>query len=96
MPDRIMTLHPDPAKQGVNIDRNKYETIKTAILDLLAEQGEITFVGLTTAMNARLQDTFDGSINWYTVSVKLDLEARGLIVRGIQGGKQTVRLKNEE
>ena len=30
--DRIMALHPDPEKQGTNIDRAKYEIIKTAII----------------------------------------------------------------
>ena len=93
MSDKIMTLHPDPAKQGVNIDRAKYETMKAAILELLAEHGELTFVGLTTAVQSRLQDTFDGSISWYVVTVKLDLEARGVIERTKRAGKQGIRLK---
>jgi len=92
MSDKIMTLHPDPAKQGVNIDRAKYDVVKAAILELLAEHGELTFSALTTAVNDRLQGTFDGSVSWYVVTVKLDLEARGVVERAKQSGQQIVRL----
>ena len=71
-----MTLHPDPTKKGVNIDRAKYDIMKAAILELLAEQEDATFGGLLTEVETHLKDTFDGSISWYYITVKLDLEAR--------------------
>ncbi len=80
MDEKIMTLHP-AGKQGVNIDKAKYDVIKDAVLGQLAQAGELTFTGLTDAVNAQLGDSFDGSVSWYVITVKLDLEARGLIER---------------
>lgn len=34
--DKIQTLHPGPGKKGVRIARDKYETMRTAILAALA------------------------------------------------------------
>lgn len=91
MGERIMTLHPD-GKQGVNIERAKYDAVKGALLASLAEQGEIPFSQLDAAVAERLAAPFEGSIGWYTVSVKLDLEARGEIERVPGRSPQVVRL----
>ncbi len=96
MTEKIMTLHPDPAKKGVNIDRAKYDTMKAAILYLLAGHEDTTFGGLLTEVQAHLGDTFDGSISWYYVTVKLDLEARGVIERVKGSGPQGIRLKDSQ
>jgi regulator of RNase E activity RraA len=80
MSERIMTLHPE-GKEGVNIEKQKYDIIKEAILDSIGQHGEIAFRDLPAAVEANLPNTFDGSIGWYTTTVKLDLEARGLIER---------------
>ena len=86
-----MTLHP-AGKQGVNIDRAKYAVIRQAILDSIASQGEAPFIGLDEAVAARLSVPFDGSIGWYTTTVKLDLEARGEIERVPGKSPQMLRL----
>lgn len=91
MSERIMTLHP-AGKQGVNIDKAKYDVVRQAILDSLAEQGEIPFSRLGEAVSARLSEPFDGSIGWYTTTVKLDLEARGELDRVPGKSPQVVRL----
>lgn len=91
MDERIMTLHPD-GKQGVNIERAKYDAVRQAILDSLAERGEIPFAALDEAVAAHLNEPFDGSIGWYTTTVKLDLEARGEIERVPGRAPQVVRL----
>jgi hypothetical protein len=80
MVERIMTLHP-AGKQGVNIEREKYEVIKQKILECIGEHGTMSFRDLAAAVEARLAGTFDGSVSWYTETVKLDLEARGIIER---------------
>ncbi len=80
MTERIMTLHPQ-GKKGVNIDQDKYNTMRQAILDAVQDHGEITFKELTEDVRCRLEGNFDGSINWYVTTVKLDLEARGVIQR---------------
>jgi hypothetical protein len=80
MPERILTLHP-AGKTGVNIEKQKYVTIREAILHTIHERGSVTFGDLTEAVRGKLADTFSGSISWYVTTVKLDLEARGEIAR---------------
>jgi hypothetical protein len=79
--DRIMTLHPDPAKQGVHIDKAKYDLVREAIVASVHDHGEITFKALTEDVGRRLAGRLDGSVPWYVISVKLDLEARGVVRR---------------
>lgn len=81
MKDRILTRHPDPGKAGVNIQRDKYDAVKAAIVDVLAEKGPQTFTQLSAAAGKRLARGFEGSVSWYVVTVKLDLEARGMVRR---------------
>lgn len=90
MTDRILTLHPD-GKQGVNIEALKYEEIKQAILASLTHR-ELLFRDLPASVSAHLTAPFDGSIGWYTTTVKLDLEARGLIERVPGHSPQKLRL----
>ena len=91
MTDRIMTLHPQ-GKSGVNIDRGKYDAIRQAILDAAQAHGEITFKELTEDVRRRVGGQFDGSTNWYVTTVKLDLEARGVIERLPGSSPQRLRL----
>jgi hypothetical protein len=87
-----MTLHPDPGKQGVRIERAKYDLVAQAIQKAIRQQGEITFEGLTRAVGEALQGRMEGSISWYVTTVKLDLEARGIIARVPNATPQRLRL----
>ncbi len=91
MTKKIITLHPD-GKKGVNIDYEKYTIIKDAILELVSTHKNITFKLLTDTLVLNLQDTFEGSVPWYTISVKLDLEARHIIERIPGTSPQQIRL----
>jgi hypothetical protein len=91
MRDMIRTLHPQK-KQGVNISREKYETIRKAILCVLQAQKEITFMRLSREVEKEVNGNFEGSVNWYVTTVKLDLEARGEIKRVANSRPQLVRL----
>jgi hypothetical protein len=91
MRDVIRTLHPEK-KQGVNISKQKYELIRNAILCVLQEQKEMTFMNLSRAVEKEVNGTFDGSVTWYVTTVKLDLEARGKIKRVPNSRPQLVRL----
>ena len=91
MTEKIMTLHP-AGKQGVNIDKGKYDMVRKAIEETLQAQPGITFSGLTDAVGERIGDVFEGSVGWYVVSVKLDLEARGVLERVDGRSPQRVRL----
>lgn len=94
MKDRIRTLQPE-GKQGVNISRQKYDVTRQAILDALRVHGEMTFTDLTEDVRRNLESTFEGSINWYVTTVKLDLEARGEITRIAEKTPQRLRLAAE-
>ena len=91
MTERIRTLHP-AGKQGVNIDKGKYDMVRQAIEETLQAQPGITFSGMTEEVGRRIGDVFDGSVSWYVVSVKLDLEARGVLERVDGRSPQRLRL----
>ncbi|MBV6452436.1 MAG: hypothetical protein MHPDNHAH_03193 [Anaerolineales bacterium] len=91
MKDTIKTLHPEK-KQGVNINRDKYETIRKAIMNVLRSNKEIAFMKLSRAVEKEVRGKFDGSVMWYVTTVKLDLEARGEVKRVPNSRPQLVRL----
>ena len=91
MKDIIHTLHPEK-KQGVNISKEKYEIIRKAILSTLRKQKEMTFMNLSRAVEKEVNGNFDGSVTWYVTTVKLDLEARGMVKRVPNSRPQLVKL----
>jgi len=88
---RILTLHPE-GKAGVHVDRNKYLAMRAAILRALRTSRGMTHTELLIAARRRLPRGFKGSIPWYHETVKLDLEARGLIRRQTDTESATYRL----
>ncbi len=92
MSDKILTLHPE-GKQGVNIDRAKYDKMRGAILAVVEREPGVRLSLLGEKVYQELNGDFDGSIGWYTMSVKLDLEARGIIERVPNASPQQLRLK---
>lgn len=80
MTERILTLHPK-GKKGVHISKEKYDLTREAIVESLLEHGELTFTELATDITRRLNGRLQGSVNWYTISVQLDLEAKGIVQR---------------
>ncbi len=91
MSKKTLTLHPQ-GKQGVNIDKAKYDAMRNAIIETLNEQEEMTFGELNAAVGENLEGKFDGSIGWYYTTVKLDLEARGVVERVPGSRPQRLRL----
>ena len=75
---KILTKHP-LGKSGRNIDKEKYDTLKEAILSTLQGR-ELTHDELFERLHKRVKK-FSGSIAWYAETVKLDLEARKIIER---------------
>ena len=91
---KIKTLNVNRGARGVRIDRDKYEAVKKAILLAVPRNLEgIAFQNLPRAVAARVpKPLFKGaSISWYTTTVKLDLEARGVIERTPNVKPQHVR-----
>lgn len=94
MEEKIMTLHPQ-GKSGVNISKTKYDTVSATIQDSLRTQADMTFTDLTEDVRRKLEGSFDGSISWYVTTVKLDLEARGIIEQIPNRTPQRLRLVTE-
>jgi hypothetical protein len=88
---RILTLHPE-GKAGVHVDRNKYLAMRAAILRALRTSRGMGHTELLIAARHRLPRGFKGSIPWYHETVKLDLEARGLIHRQSAAATASYRL----
>ncbi len=86
MTEKIKTLHPDPGKQGVNIDRSKYDLVRAGIFHVLGKTGTMKPMKMFDAVADHLAGQMDGSIQWYAVSVKLDMEARGEIAHDRKKG----------
>lgn len=92
MSTKIMTKHL-LGKQGVRIDKDKYDTIKNAIIGEISKAGELTFQKLMQQLNKKLGKSFEGSVGWYVTTIKLDLEARRIIERVGTKSPQVLRLK---
>ncbi|WP_158858839.1 DUF6958 family protein [Lunatibacter salilacus] len=90
--EKILTLHPE-GKKGVNILKRRYEIIKDFILQTISEKDEISFEELTDLAVDNLTKSFDGKVIWYVVTVKLDLEARGMIERIPKTSPHKLRIK---
>jgi hypothetical protein len=89
--EKILTRHP-LRKSGKNISKQKYETLKKAILSALRNK-ELTHTELFNQLNKSLRNKFSGNISWYGETVKLDLEARKIIER-TSSKPQKYRLKS--
>jgi RimJ/RimL family protein N-acetyltransferase len=78
--ETIQTLHPTPGKTNKRIALYKYNTIKDNLLIILTD-GEPSHSELMEQLYNLLIDSFEGGIQWYGETVKLDLEARNIIKR---------------
>ena len=87
---KILTKHP-LGKSGKNIDKQKYDALKAAIVSALQKK-EMTHDELFDRLNKSLKGKFSGSISWYAETVKLDLEARKIVER-TSSKPQKYRLK---
>ena len=76
----IQTLHPTAGKKNKKILMEKYHVIREHLLDILTTQTP-THTEMMELLYSRLKDSFDGGIQWYGETVKLDLEARGIVER---------------
>ena len=83
--EKVICENPDRGKSPTRIDAWKYQLISRAIMKSVPNKGDgVLFKDLTGKVKRMLtaeQQRKIGSIMWYTVTVKLDLEAKGHIVR---------------
>jgi hypothetical protein len=92
---KVQTKHPQPGKLAPRISRIKYDAIRDAILRVVPRHSDgIPFQDVPDLVQRvlprRVKERF-GSITWYTVTVKLDLEARGVLERVPGARPQRIR-----
>ena len=92
MSETVLVRNPHPAKRGVHIDAGRYRTVRGAVEATLREGGVVSFQNLVRDVERRIGATFDGSVPWYVTTVKLDLEARGVVERVPDQKPQHLRL----
>ncbi|MBC7875250.1 MAG: hypothetical protein H7Y01_14700 [Ferruginibacter sp.] len=89
------TTHPRTGSQ-FKIDAEIYEPFKAAILQSLKGSKGKTFTELTDDVVKTIKKKMPGfkkSIPWYTISIRLDLETRGIVETFMEKGKKLNRLK---
>jgi hypothetical protein len=95
--DKIQLRHP-LGKKAVRIDQERYDILRASILRVLRSTGGGSHAELVRAVAADLNSralAIEGSLEWYLESVKLDLEARGLIARDATRSPVQFRLKKK-
>ena len=89
--ERIVTRHPE-GKQGVRIDKAKYDAMVEALLQVVpSEPPGVRFGELEELVAPLLPPSIytpEVSVAWYLTSIKLDLEARGALRRLPGSGPQ--------
>lgn len=92
--EMFQALHPDPSKNGTRVTKATYEAYRDALLKVIPEdEAGILFGDLSKAAEPHVPKAIIESTSpgWWTTTVKLDLEARGIIERVPGKGRQSVR-----
>ncbi len=84
MRETVATRNPGAGKKPPRVDAERYAAMRAALLAVVPRKGDgIPFASLPSLVAKVLPEApFRGaSIPWYVATVKLDLEARGLLRR---------------
>jgi len=93
---KIVVTHPRTRTEK-KFHASIYEPFKAAIIQSLKRSEGKTFTELTDHVAKIIKKKipgFKGSIPWYTISVRLDLETRGVVETFTEKGRKLNRLKN--
>ncbi len=95
--DKILTLNPDSTKKGVNVDKDRYDFIKSVILKMLKVHGPLSSRKLVEVVVDHVNSNggVEYSIGWYAMAVRLDLEARGEVLYGRADKKPLISLPSK-
>jgi hypothetical protein len=94
-PNKITVTHPVTGTE-MKFDASIYEPVKAAILQSLKGSKGKTFTKLTDDVVKIIRKkipSFKRSIPWYTISIRLDLETRGIVETFVEKGEKLNRLK---
>jgi hypothetical protein len=92
---KTIVTHPVTGTER-KFDSAIYEPFKAAIMQSLKGSKGKTFTELTddvVKMIKKRMPGFKKSIPWYTISIRLDLESKGIVETFIEKGKKINRLK---
>ncbi|RMH12084.1 MAG: hypothetical protein D6695_07625 [Planctomycetota bacterium] len=84
MKDTVEALNPQPGKKPTKVNRRNYEAYRRALLRVIPEKAEgVEYSKLVDLVVAKLPHAVAEATKpkWWVTTVKLDLEARGLIER---------------
>ena len=93
--NKTIVTHPVTGTER-KFDSAIYEPFKAAISQSLKGSKGKTFRELTddvAKIISKKMPAFRGSIPWYTISVRLDMETRGIVETFVEKGKKLNRLK---
>lgn len=94
---KIVVTHPETGRE-MKFDAAIYEPIKAAILQSLRGSKGKTFTELADDVVKTIRKNmpdFKRSIPWYTISIRHDLETRGIVETFLEKGKKLNRLKKK-
>jgi hypothetical protein len=92
---KITVTHPVSGREQ-KFDVAIYEPFKAAIIKSLKGSKGKTFTELTddvVKIIRKQMPDFKGAIPWYTISIRLDLETKGIVETFEEKGKKLNRLK---
>ena len=79
----------------MNIDKKIYDLLSNAIYHTLKKSGPLTFSQMVEGVHdcfKQQKTEFNGSVEWYAVTVKHDMQARGVIEAYTERGRKLHRL----
>ena len=94
-PQKIECLNPNTGG-SMKIDKEIYDLISKAIYHTLKKEKSVTFTELVEGIEdcfKKQKTKFDKSVGWYAVTVKHDMQSRGVIEVYNEKGKKMHRLK---
>lgn len=86
---KVEIINPNTGRR-MNIDKNIYDLISKTIYHVLKKQPSITFTELLDGVHdcfKQQKTKFEGNVGWYTISIKHDMHARGVIEVLMEKGK---------
>ena len=92
---KVIVTHPRTGTER-KMDESVYVPFKSAIIESLKKSKGKTFTQITDDVITKIRTKipgFKGSVPWYTISVLLDLETRGIVETFAEKGKKLNRLK---
>jgi hypothetical protein len=95
--DKVTCLNPNTGST-MNIDKNVYELFHGAISAALAGSEAISFTEIVERVSKQFKKSkaaFSGSVSWYAVTVKNDMQSRGQLEVFTKQGKKLHKLKKQ-